>query len=161
MKAVEKYSIIELVNSLKHANTENIIESITTENDSNNLIGNSNDRVDTMENAEFEHLNTSTIEFPSQDIYSVEDNEFEELSEQTENFEQNIIDMEDMRNLHPNTNCTVLDAHCMIYAFFIRHKITWTAVHDLLLLCNRIIGNNVLQPSVHHFKKKNTENFEL
>lgn len=160
LKAPNKCSIFELVSSLTNANNAvNSIDNITTENDLNNINNNCNDNNDTdaMENEEIGSFNASgpTIEMSNEDINFIENEyEFEELTEQTEYFAQHMVDAEDMCNLHPNTNCTVLDVYCMIYAFFIRHNITWTAVEDLLLLCNNIIGNNILQSSVHTFKKK-------
>lgn len=64
------------------------------------------------------------------------------------------IDHENLRRLHPNTNCTVIDALCMVYAFALRHNLTWEAIEDLLRLSNRLIGSEVLRPSKYIFKKK-------
>lgn len=154
LKAPNECSIFELVSSLRNSNdTENPID-IATENNSNHVFDDCNDN---NENEENENLNAIrlTVGMPSEDEDFVEvDYEFEELTEQIEYSSQQTIDAEDMRNLHSNTNCTVIDVHCMIYAFLLRHNITWTAVNDLLLLSNQIIGKNVLQPSVHTFKKK-------
>lgn len=56
--------------------------------------------------------------------------------------------------LHPNTDCTVSDAFVMVYAYFIRHSLTWTGVEDLIRLINCIVGDKKLPPSKHIFKKK-------
>lgn len=134
-------------------NTENSIDNATKNlfNNLNDTFDGNNDIFDITGNEEDEsiHVSGSTNE-----NFIENDSDFDELTEQTEFFAQYEINTEDMRNLHPNTNCTVLDVHCMIYAFFIRHNITWTAVQDLLLLINRIIGKNELQTSVQTFKKK-------
>lgn len=64
------------------------------------------------------------------------------------------INPEDMRILHPNTQCTVADLHAMIYAFSIRHNLSWTTTEDLVRLLNRVIGKKELSTSKHVFKEK-------
>lgn len=77
----------------------------------------------------------------------------EDLNEPSYSTQQN-INSEDMRTLHGDTNCTISDAVCMIYAYSIRHKLSWTATEDLIRLVNRIIGREGLSPSKYIFKKK-------
>lgn len=102
-----------------------------------------------------ENVNTDN-ELNSNEIFEV----FEEVEEEMSYDEQN-FDSEDMRKLHPNTDCTVIDAICMTYTFAMRHNLTWNAVEDLLNLLNRIIGREELAASKHMFKKKvrNISNF--
>lgn len=148
-----------MVSSLR--NTSNAGTSIdhSTESDLNtetNSFYDDNMSVEDLENCEGEILNESdsVISMPSDHRCVQNDINVEEILEQTENFAQHSVNMEDMRVLHPNTSCTVLDVHCMIYAFLIRHNITWTAAADLIPLINHIIGKNLLEPSVHMLKKK-------
>lgn len=81
-------------------------------------------------------------------------NDFEELNNDTKYFSEPNIDPSDMRFLHPNTHCTVFDAISMIYAYSIRHNLTWVATEDLIHLANQIIGSDELTPSKFKFKKK-------
>lgn len=69
-------------------------------------------------------------------------------------FPEENVDLEDMRTLHPCTTCTVNDVYCMIYAYIIRHKQTWTATEDLIRLINRVIGRDEIVPSKYNLKKK-------
>lgn len=80
--------------------------------------------------------------------------DFEELVDESNYFVQPSTDLGDLQQLHPNTRCTVIDAHCMIYAYALRHNLTWEAIEDLVRLSNQIIGSPVLQPSKFIFKKK-------
>lgn len=80
--------------------------------------------------------------------------DFEELVEESNHFVPLSPNLEDLRKLHPNTSCSVIDALCMIYAFAIRHNLTWEAIEDLVRLTNRIIGSQEIQPSKYIFKKK-------
>lgn len=88
---------------------------------------------------------------PNQNLF-----DFEELveEEETNHFAQQNPDYKDFQKLHSNTDCTVIDALCMIYTFAIRHNLTWEAIEDLVRLSNRIIGSQQLQPSKYIFKKK-------
>lgn len=148
-----------MYSSLTDSNNADPTIANVTENDSNDVENNYNDNshiVDAMETEESENCNahTSTIDMSDENAaFIANDYEFEDAAENTECFEEHRIDAEDLRTLHPNTNCTVLDLHCMIYSILMRHNISWTAVQDLLLLSNHIIGENVLRPSVHLFKK--------
>lgn len=68
------------------------------------------------------------------------------------------IDPADMRTLHPYTDCSVHDALLMVYAYSIRHDLTWTAMEDLIKLMNRVIGREELEPSKYLIKKKFRQN---
>lgn len=100
------------------------------------------------------HVNESpSIEELATDYRSYENSNHSE--EEFENNQDRINDsIEDMLTLHPNTECTVADALCMITAFVIRHNLPWIAVEDLLQYTNHIIGRKELTTCKHTFKKK-------
>lgn len=64
--------------------------------------------------------------------------------------------------VHPNIQCSIADALIMIETYRIRHNLNWTAVVDLTLLINTILGTNALPTSKYLYKKKitSTANFE-
>lgn len=95
------------------------------------------------------------VEAENQNMISYQD--FASSDDFVEDFEEPDINHEDLQKLHSNTNCTITDALCMIYAFAMRHNLTWEAIEDLVQLSNRIIGSEVLQPSKYIFKKKMSE----
>lgn len=110
---------------------------------------------------EFEHVaNDQPLNFEDHQEEIMDEFEYSDVDnsefEFVENHREEIINqsVEDMRNLHPNTACTVTDAFCMVYAYAIRHKLSWTATEDLMRLINRIIGRNELPTSSDTFKKK-------
>lgn len=82
--------------------------------------------------------------------------DFEETEDETNYFTGENVDWdsEDLRTLHPNTACSVLDLYCMIYAFSIRHSLTWVTTEDLMRLINRVIGREEISPSKYMLKKK-------
>lgn len=82
------------------------------------------------------------------------DEQFHDFEQSEEYFTESNVRLEDLRTLHPNTTCTVNDVHCMIYAYVIRHGLTWIATEDLIQLINRVIGRDELVPSKYTFKKK-------
>lgn len=61
---------------------------------------------------------------------------------------------EQFDTVHPNLTCTVNDAMTMIYAYNIRHNLTWEATEDLTYLINAIIGMNKIPTSKYKFKEK-------
>lgn len=42
----------------------------------------------------------------------------------------------------------------MVYAYYARHDLNWTAMEDLIVLLNKVIGSVELKPSKYMFKKK-------
>lgn len=56
--------------------------------------------------------------------------------------------------VHPSLTCTLNDAMTMIYAYNIRHNLTWEATEDLAHLINGIIGTNKIPSSKYKFKSK-------
>lgn len=56
--------------------------------------------------------------------------------------------------IHNSLECTVADGLSMVYAYSVRHNLSWTAVEDLILLVNSIIGNDSLPSSKYMFMKK-------
>lgn len=68
------------------------------------------------------------------------------------------IDSADLRVLHPYTDCTAHDAYLMVYAYAIRHDLTWTATEDILRLMNFVIGREELKTSKYIIKKKFRQN---
>lgn len=152
-------SIFELMSSLRDPNsvenllTENEVLELNTDqtnHDSNCSLSNNDDDIE----------NEVDIDMPVDATENSDSNlsqnsfDFEDLSEDPSHFEQKNIDNEDLRKLHTNTSCTVIDALVMIYAFAIRHNLTWEATEDLVRLSNRIIGKEELPPSKYVFKKK-------
>lgn len=59
--------------------------------------------------------------------------------------------------VHEFLNCTVNDVMLLIYSYYSRHNLTWTALEDLTQLVNTILGNKSLPTTKYAFKKK----FEL
>lgn len=55
--------------------------------------------------------------------------------------------------VHEFLDCTIKDAMLLIYSFQTRHNISWTALEDLALLINTILGNESLPTSKYLFKK--------
>lgn len=66
-------------------------------------------------------------------------------------FDRPNIDLDDIRVLHPHTDCTVHDAYLMVYTYYSRHGLTWTAMEDIIRLMNRIIGSEILKPPKYIF----------
>lgn len=56
--------------------------------------------------------------------------------------------------LHPNLNCKVSDAMLMILSFFLRHRLTWVALEDMLTLFDTLIGTNSRLPKTKYFFQK-------
>lgn len=83
-------------------------------------------------------------------------NEYFENDEEFFNDTNNSIpqDFADMTTLHSDTHCTLHDAFLMIYAYSIRHDLSWTATEDLIRLINKIIGQEKVPASKHIFEKK-------
>lgn len=79
-------------------------------------------------------------------------NDCNECIDETNFFEE--TDFSDNIPLHPSTSCTVHDALLMIYAYSVRHGLTWEATEDLAQLINKTNGNKKLTPSKYTFKKK-------
>lgn len=56
--------------------------------------------------------------------------------------------------IHPNLNCKVADAVLMILSFFLRHRLTWVALEDMLALFDALIGSQSKLPKTKYFFKK-------
>ncbi|XP_037041520.1 uncharacterized protein LOC119078151 [Bradysia coprophila] len=56
--------------------------------------------------------------------------------------------------IHPNLQCTTLDAITMILSFFLQHHLTWTALEDILKLFHNILGDDSNLPKTKYFFKK-------
>lgn len=56
--------------------------------------------------------------------------------------------------IHPNLSCTVNDAMTIIYAFFIRHGLSWEGIEDLARLVNAIVGTDMVATTKYKFKQK-------
>lgn len=96
-----------------------------------------------------------------------ETNDFSNTFNETEintNYEENEneFSVDYFRKIHNNLECTVADVLSMIYAYSVRHNLNWTAIEDLVLLINSIIGKDVLPLSKYMFMKmfRPKESFE-
>lgn len=56
--------------------------------------------------------------------------------------------------IHPNLSCTVNDAMTIIYAFFIRHGLSWKGIENLARLVNAIVGTDMVPTTKYKFKQK-------
>lgn len=111
-----------------NANTNNIdfMTLMNTENENNY------DRLNELRYASFEELNTN--------------DDFDQTDEPN-------FDFYGFSRVHENIDCTKKDALHMIYAYFVRHNLSWTALEDLCRLINNIIGTDCIPSSKYIFKK--------
>lgn len=56
--------------------------------------------------------------------------------------------------IHPNLNCKIADAVLMILSFFLRHRLTWVALEDMLKLFDALIGRESRLPKTKYFFTK-------
>lgn len=103
----------------------------------------------TSDNEEEEEERNESIEIDNEE----EEERNESIESDNEEGDRD-TSVDGFRKLHGDTECTVTDAMLMIYAFSVRHSLTWVATEDLTRLVNKVIGSNVLSPSKYHFKKK-------
>lgn len=141
-------SVFDLVSSLRDPFTDDSESSVDTVV----VTRHENERRVSIDEQADEISDDVNINTENDDLNSNQD--FVYCEEVEDVFGQPDIDNGDLRQLHPNTDCTIIDSLCMIYAFAIRHNLTWEAIEDLVRLSNRIIGSEVLQPSKYIFKKK-------
>lgn len=171
LKIQREKSILELMSSIRDPNNAQCLPNPNSLFDRD--IEDANNTVEDFVASETEtNFNCNKQKEISNEDIDMIDNDVEKSSIQNTSelnedlnheYEQHSIEPEDFRNLHENTNCTVIDLLCMIYAFSIRHNLTWEAVEDLMLLTNEVIGHKELIPSKYFFKKEisKTTNYQM
>jgi hypothetical protein len=117
-----------------------------------------------LENDDIPRLSISSmISSSSEKSQNDTENENIELSDSNSDNDENSQDSDfntetndlfnDQRKVHPNSNTTISEALLMVFAYFLRHNLTWQALEHLLLLINSILGSSVLPKSKYLFKK--------
>lgn len=82
-----------------------------------------------------------------------ENNDYDEAREPMEAEYYNFDDRDHLR-IERYIECTAADILLMTEAYRIRNNINWSALGDLLLLINSILGTNALPSSVYLYRKK-------
>lgn len=67
---------------------------------------------------------------------------------------ENDYDIEYFDTVHPNLSCSINDAMTTIYAFSIRHGLSWEAIEDMAHLVNAITGTDRVPTTKYKFKQK-------
>lgn len=109
-------------------------------------LDNTNDPINfnNIENENGEIFNNTDLDDPTE---SGEDSD--DLADQLEDFE-----IDDYRTVHENLSCSVNTAMLLIYTFFIRYNLSWSALEDLCMLINEILERKSIPTSRYLFKKK-------
>lgn len=87
-------------------------------------------------------------------------NELEE-SEDDANSDDDFVLNNDDCPVHPFINCTVRDAINTIHAFSTRHNLSWTALSDLAVLVNTILGQDSLPTTKYLLRKKVADQYKF
>lgn len=127
------------------------------QNDTMNLIDQTITFDAATASSEFDEINISVVgndselDMSQNDEISIDFNETEIIEDYEENEHEFSVDY--FRKIHNNLECTKADVLSMIYAYSVRHSLNWTAIEDLILLVNSIVGKDALPPSKYMFMK--------
>lgn len=86
--------------------------------------------------------------------FDVIDNEGEECSDTNTYEDDDFFNTITDELIHPNLSCKVSDAMLMILSFFLRHRLTWVALEDMLTLFDALIGTQSRLPKTKYFFQK-------
>lgn len=112
------------------------------------------EQIDELNGVSTANVNVSIVEHENEN--DLEHSEpYDSFASETfnDNTEFNDIDIDCFRTIHKSLKCSVRDAMNMIYAYSIRHNLSWIGVENLVRLVNAIVDTNVLIPSKYVFKK--------
>lgn len=94
---------------------------------------------------------------PERNVDAIEDDlNGDDLNIPIENdrFEESEIEIDENRTVHESLETTVREATYMMYAFCTRHNLDWTAMENLGVLMNTVLGNSSLPTSKYFFKNR-------
>lgn len=101
-----------------------------------------------------EEMDISVLSEDDPAIFVIDNDESEECYDSDTGDEDDFFNTITDQLIHPNLNCKVADAILMILSFFLRHRLTWVALEDMLALFDALIGTQSRLPKTKYFFKK-------